>query len=103
MQFSYPPEAQELRAELQSWLAENLAADLRTRGTQAMFGGGEGRRDLTKARAWARKLYEGGWACIEWPKEHGGRDATAAQQVVFSEEVQRAGAPGHPGQLGITH
>jgi alkylation response protein AidB-like acyl-CoA dehydrogenase len=102
MEFTFPPEAEELRAELRTWLGENLSDDLRGGDIRAMFGGGA-RPSLTKARTWARKLYDGGWACIDWPKEHGGRDATAAQQIVFAEEMHRAGAPGHPGQLGITH
>jgi len=102
MEFTYPPEAEELRAELRTWLEENLTEELRVHGRQGYMGGGGG-RDLVLARAWAGKLAEGGWAVIDWPREHGGRDATAAQQIVFSEEMQRAGAPGHPGQLGITH
>jgi len=102
MQFTYPPEAEELRAELRVWLEDNLTDDVREQGLAGMFGGGR-LLDLGVARGWAAKLYEGGWACIEWPREHGGRAATAAQQIVFAEEMQRAGAPGHPGQLGIVH
>ncbi len=110
MQFTYPPEAEELRAELRAWLTENLTDDFRNHGPQAMFGGGGARPDLINARAWSRSLYEGGWACIEWPREHGGRAATAAQQIVFAEEMQAGwgawasrSARHHPHRSGHRH
>jgi alkylation response protein AidB-like acyl-CoA dehydrogenase len=102
MEFVYPPEAEEFRAELRAWLERSLSDEFRMSRPMVM-GGGAGSQDLTRARAWGRRLYEGGWACIAWPEEFGGRGATAIQQIVFSDEMGRAGAPGHPGQLGITH
>ena len=41
-----------------------------------------------------RKLHEGGWAGISWPKEYGGRGATLIEQSIFGEELARAKAPG---------
>jgi alkylation response protein AidB-like acyl-CoA dehydrogenase len=51
-------------------------------------------------KQWEQKLAEGGWTCIGWPKEHGGRGCSIEQQVVFHEEYARAGAPGHVGHIG---
>lgn len=45
------------------------------------------------ARAWQRKLHEGGWAGLHWPKEFGGRGATPKEQFLFTEEYTRVGAP----------
>src|SRR6266581_1668284 len=42
---------------------------------------------------WQRKLYEGGWAGITWPKEYGGRGASLMQQVIFWQEMALAEAP----------
>src|SRR5262249_40075867 len=96
VKFAYPPEAEAFRDELRSWLADNLVeADRR-----ADFFTGEDRDDEA-VRAWGRKLYEGGWACVAWPTEYGGRDATVAQQLVYEEEMARVGAPMHPNALGI--
>jgi alkylation response protein AidB-like acyl-CoA dehydrogenase len=103
VEFTFPPEAEALRAELRAWLDENFTEEFRGGNPMAMMMGEQNEHDVARARAWGRKLYEGGWAVIEWPVEHGGRGATAAQQIVFAEEMQRAGAPMHPGQLGITH
>lgn len=52
-------------------------------------------------RAWERALYAGGWSVVGWPREHGGRGATLAEQVIFAEEYARAGAPGRIGHIGI--
>jgi alkylation response protein AidB-like acyl-CoA dehydrogenase len=44
-------------------------------------------------RAWQRKLYEGGFAGISWPKDFGGAGLTLIQQMIWYEEVARAQAP----------
>ena len=43
--------------------------------------------------AWQRKLFEAGYAGINWPKEYGGLDAPLTQQLVYYEEYARAKAP----------
>jgi alkylation response protein AidB-like acyl-CoA dehydrogenase len=44
-------------------------------------------------REWQRKLYDGGWAAISWPKEHGGRAATVVQRWLFDQALDEIGAP----------
>src|SRR5690606_26762906 len=87
MDFQYPPEAEAFRAELRAWLEANLTDDDR-RATRGGYEGGG--YDFEAARAWARKLHDGGWACVAWPEEYGGRGATAIQQMVFEEEMARS-------------
>lgn len=41
---------------------------------------------VERCRAWQRTLFDGGWAGITWPREHGGRGGTPAQAVVFTQE-----------------
>lgn len=45
------------------------------------------------ALAWQRTQARGGWAGLAWPTEVGGRGATVLEQIVWSEECARAGAP----------
>jgi alkylation response protein AidB-like acyl-CoA dehydrogenase len=45
------------------------------------------------ARPWQRKLHEGGWSAIAWPREHGGRGATVVERWLFEEALDRVGAP----------
>ena len=55
--------------------------------------------DIEPGRAWHQYLAEHGFACLHWPTEYGGADASVAYQAVFAEECARAGVPR---QLAIT-
>jgi len=98
MDFTYSPAEEKFRQEVRSWLDANLPEDLR-----------EGRDEelalserWERHRAWHKKLYEGGWVGIWWPKEYGGRGASAIEQVIFNEELARSGAPAGVNMNGIT-
>jgi alkylation response protein AidB-like acyl-CoA dehydrogenase len=52
-------------------------------------------------RDFQRRLYEGGWAAVHWPPEHGGRGATLTESAIFFEELGRARAPLPANVLGI--
>jgi alkylation response protein AidB-like acyl-CoA dehydrogenase len=43
--------------------------------------------------AWQRMLFDAGYAGIQWPRAYGGRELSPAEQLVFLEELDRAGAP----------
>ena len=77
------------RAELRAWIDENLTDEVR-RG-----------RFEEAGRAWSRKLYEGGYAGLTWPKEYGGAGASYSHQAIFLEEMARAEAPSHLGVIGL--
>lgn len=83
------------RDELRSWLAANVPKDWDERREESL----ESR--FAYLKAWQRKLYEGGWAGISWPKEHGGRGASLMQQVLFWQEMALAGAPPMANVLGL--
>ena len=81
-------EDDEFRAELLDWLDNvQIPAGLRDYGLTPTA------QDLGPAKAWQRLLWEGGWSCLAWPVEHGGRAATAVQQAIFAEELARRGLP----------
>ncbi len=42
---------------------------------------------------WQRRLFDAGYAGLNWPKEYGGQDAPPSQQLIFLEETTRARAP----------
>lgn len=43
---------------------------------------------------WQRRLFDAGFAGLDWPVEFGGQGGTAAEQLIFLEEAGRAHAPG---------
>jgi len=83
------------RDELRAWLRKNLPQDWpqwREKPVEESF---------PYLRNWQRKLDEGGWAAVSWPKEYGGRGATLMQQAIFWEEMARVQAPAMVNALGL--
>ncbi|MBV8160692.1 MAG: acyl-CoA dehydrogenase family protein [Acidimicrobiia bacterium] len=100
MEFGYPPEAEAFRREFRAWLAANLDGDLPGAGAMAAADSPEA---LERLRAWNRKMADAGYAAIAWPAEYGGRGAGVMEQVVYAEELHRAGAPGTLNVIGISN
>ena len=84
IRFSAAEEA--FRTDARAWLEANVPRDRRPVGA-----------DLAALRdydlAWQRRMFEGGWAGVSWPREYGGRGASLMEQVIWYEEYARAGAP----------
>ncbi|WP_366514942.1 acyl-CoA dehydrogenase family protein [Solimonas terrae] len=86
------------RDEIAAWLHDHLDgrfAELRHRG-----GPGDEEAFPALRKEWERELAAGGWTCVGWPKDAGGRGLSIAQQVIFHEEYARAGGPGRMGHIG---
>jgi len=99
MDFAYTAEDEAFRDELKGWLDENLQKFLTETSEaddeDAIGPGASGvMRSMERRRAWQRKLNEGRWAAINWPREWGGREATVTQNVIYSEVMARYRAPG---------
>jgi len=87
MDVSFPPEADEFRAAVKTFLAENLPS-----GWQGL-----GALDREEAEAftneWRRTLAAHGMIGITWPVEDGGQGRSKLDQVVLAEEFAKAGVP----------
>jgi alkylation response protein AidB-like acyl-CoA dehydrogenase len=90
---SFPPAAEAFRAELRTWLAANLPEPHDDFATLA--------DEVAYLRVWQRRLHEGGWVGIHWPREYGGRGATIVEHYVFQEEVAAARAPEIINRIGV--
>jgi alkylation response protein AidB-like acyl-CoA dehydrogenase len=88
MDLTYPPEAEEFRGVISSWLKENLPEGWGTPG----FSMTPEERSTFNER-WTATLFAGGWICASWPTEYGGKGLTLLEQVVLNEEFARVGAP----------
>ena len=42
--------------------------------------------DLQWAKRWEKNKFDGGWSCIHWPKEYGGKNSTMVEQIIFTQE-----------------
>jgi alkylation response protein AidB-like acyl-CoA dehydrogenase len=83
----YSESDERFRAELRGWLAGVLP----TLPDKPSPDDWPARRDYDTG--WQRRLFDAGYAGINWSTEYGGRGATLVEQLIFLEETTRAGAP----------
>ena len=95
MDLNLTPDEAAFRDELRLWLAANVPTDGNTWREKSL------EESFPYLRSWQRKLHEGGWAAVSWPKEYGGRSATLMQQAIFWEEMARVEAPAMANALGL--
>jgi alkylation response protein AidB-like acyl-CoA dehydrogenase len=98
--FTYPAEAEAFRHEFRDWLEEHLTDDLRDLADHPF---GDDPEQIERLRAWNRTLADARYAAIAWPLEYGGRGAGLMEQVVYAEEMHRAGAPGTVNIIGLSN
>ena len=89
MDFKFSPEDEAFRQEFRSWLEHYIPRDWRDDELHDP----DTLEEFERRRAWHRQLYDGGWMCIHWPQEYGGRGASLVQQVIYHQELDRAKAP----------
>ncbi|MBI4012943.1 MAG: acyl-CoA dehydrogenase family protein [Candidatus Rokubacteria bacterium] len=101
MDFAYSREEEAFRTELREWLARELPAH------RAEWPPSDDEFTLHPDRAfdaclaWHRRLNKGGWVGVAWPRDYGGRGATLVEQMIFQEEMVRAGAPPGVNTIGL--
>jgi alkylation response protein AidB-like acyl-CoA dehydrogenase len=87
MDFNYSAEDEAFRAEFRAWLEQNRDHATPLRAPLAA----ESDEDWAARVHWHRKLNEGRWMAVSWPKEYGGRGAGILQNIIYHEELDRAG------------
>ncbi len=83
MDFKDTEQEAAFREEARSWLKANVPTK-------------EELKDLDyigRAKLWQKRKYDAGWACIRWPEEHGGRGASAIDQVIWNQEEAKFDTP----------
>jgi alkylation response protein AidB-like acyl-CoA dehydrogenase len=98
MDLGLNPGETKFRDELRAWLKANLPPKVnrpaRTDESSKAY--------YEYLKDWQRKLFDGGYAGIAWPKEYGGRAATFIEQAIFTEELALADAPEIWGTIGLS-
>ncbi len=89
MRIMYTPEQLALRDELRSYFARLITPERRDALRDP---GGEYGRDGVY-REVVREMGRDGWLTLGWPKEYGGQDRSAMEQLIFTDEAAIAGAP----------
>lgn len=81
--FQLPPEAEAIRGEVRSFLANEMDPDLLPNSD---FNAGD-------SAEFSRKLASQGWIGMTWPTEYGGGGKSFLERYVVTEELLAAGAP----------
>lgn len=93
MRLEYTERQNAFRAEVRAWMATHVPAQ-----PLPSFDTAEG---FEAHRAWERKLSEGGYSAVTWPKHLGGRGLDLIEWLIFEEEYWAARAPLRVNQNGI--
>src|SRR3981189_1796768 len=102
MNFDDTPQEAAFRAEAKAWIDANAPRQYEAELSKASLG----RIRLEKAdivevgKAWQKKKAEAGWACLQWPREYGGRGATPIERVIWQQEEGVYGKLTQPFQIG---
>ena len=105
MDFEDSPEAAVFRARVRAFLDEQI--ELRSGSEDRSNVGADDLEALRAAVAWQATIFDAGFACLTWPKEYGGQDATPEFQVIWNQEEERYRHPAkvfaiQQGNLGPT-
>lgn len=98
MDLGLTPSELSFRDEVRAWLKANLPK----KSSHAIRTGESATAYYAYLKDWQRKLYDGGYTGIAWPKEFGGRGATFIEQAIFQEELALADAPELFGTIGLS-
>ncbi len=85
MDFKDSPEQAEFRTEIREWLSNNA----KPRSDRSGGSSQEGEDALREAKAWYKKVYDAGYACLDWPKEYGGAGLTPIHKVIWAQEAAK--------------
>jgi alkylation response protein AidB-like acyl-CoA dehydrogenase len=88
MNFDDTPEEAAYRATVRTWIETN-APDLSRLTPQERRNWHPAHKDV--ARRWQAAKAKAGYACISWPREHGGAGGTNIEEAIFNQEEARAG------------
>jgi alkylation response protein AidB-like acyl-CoA dehydrogenase len=97
MDFNYTAEQEAYRMEVRKWLEANQPPPLTSEERERIS------EDLLweRNKKWHKRLYDGGWIGLSWPREYGGRGATFVDQLIFQQELARLNLPIGINVLGI--
>lgn len=89
-------EDEAFRQAARAWLKANMPR------TRCPPDGRDARRFATD---WIRRLHDGGWSGISWPRQYGGRGLPPERQMIWYEEYALSGAPSplDPSFVSLNH
>ena len=102
MNFDDTPQEAAFRAEARAFIAAYAPKQYEAELTKASLGRIQLQHEdiVEVGKAWQKQKSDGGWACLHWPKEYGGRGATPIERVIFQQEEGVYSKLTQPFQIG---
>src|SRR6516164_1731658 len=102
MNFDDTSQEAEFRSTARKWIEANAPRELEAELSASSLGRIRlHNRDMVEVgKGWQKKKSEAGWACLQWPKEYGGRGATPIERVIWQQEEGVYGKLTQPFQIG---
>jgi alkylation response protein AidB-like acyl-CoA dehydrogenase len=102
MNFDDTPHEAEFRATARKWINANAPKEFEAELSTSSLGRIRlAKHDMVEVgKTWQKKKADGGWACLHWPKEYGGRGATPIERVIWQQEEGVYGKLTQPFQIG---
>jgi alkylation response protein AidB-like acyl-CoA dehydrogenase len=88
MNFDDTPQEAAFRSQARKWIDANAPKQFEEELSKSSLGRIKLKKhDIVEvAKAWQKKKSEGGWVCLHWPKEYGGRGASPVEKVIWQQE-----------------
>ena len=97
MDFTLTPDQHAFRERVRSWLKANVPPEWKALGSTEVP-----RADMYEfGRRWQRKLFDGGFIGVTWPREYGGQGLTFVEEMILHEEMALQKAPPILNVLGV--
>lgn len=102
MNFDDTPQEAAFRAQARKWVEANAPKQYEAELSKASLGRIRLQSgDMVEVgKAWQKQKASGGWACLHWPKQYGGRGATPIERVIWQQEEGIYGKLTQPFQIG---
>jgi len=106
MDFEDTPQEAAFRADVRAWIDANAPKHLEAELRRANFGssGVVSEDPILAGKAWQKKKFDAGWACLHWPKEYGGGARTPIGHISrsLSALLEKRAGGGLAYTLGLT-
>jgi alkylation response protein AidB-like acyl-CoA dehydrogenase len=102
MNFDDNPQEAAFRADARKWIEVNAPRELEAELSKSSLGRIKLRnQDIVElAKRWQKKKADAGWTCLHWPRDYGGRGASAIERVIWQQEEGVYGKLSQPFQIG---
>ena len=97
LEFSFTPEQESFRGDIQHFLKEYLGSDWQGIDPDSYFTD----ENWPFIRKLTKELAQKGWLTLGWPTKYGGQESSHLDQLIYNEETSYFRAPTRDAMIGV--